>query len=170
MRFLISISLLSILLVANSLDELKTRAKSGDINALMKLAFMYENGEGVKQDLSLAKRYYSQAKELGSEDAKISLSLMELSNSSSEIKYLSNNVEIKNVTTLNYTIDTKELKELINRAKNSDKDALFTLATLYDNGYGKLKSDSKKALLLYKKAAKLGSKRAKDVLSLKGIK
>ena len=170
MRFLISISLLSILLVANSLDELKARAKSGDINALMKLAFKYENGEGVKQDLSLAKRYYSQAKELGSEDAKISLSLLELSSNSEVIKHITNNVKIKNITTLNYTIDIKDIKELINRAKKRDKDALFTLATLYDNGYGKLKADSKKAILLYKKAAKLGSKRAQDVLSLKGIK
>ncbi len=37
-----------------------------------------------------------------------------------------------------------------------DKDALFTLATIYENGLGSIKADKDKAISLYKKAAKLG--------------
>ena len=168
MKKVLLLSTMVIILFSANISALKEKAEKGDINALMKLGLIYESGDGVTQDLKLAKRYYSQAKELGSEDAKISLSLLELSNNNEVIKHLSNNVNIKNVTELEYTIDIKDLKELIKRAKKNDKDALFTLATLYDNGYGELKADSDKALLLYKKAAKLGSKRAKELLSIKG--
>jgi len=167
-RLLLTLSISVGLLLANNIDTLKKRAESGDINALMKLGLMYESGDGVDTDLSLAKRYYSQAKELGSDDAKISLSLLELSLNSDKITHTSNNVEVKKVTGLDYFIDINDIKDLISKAKNGDKDALFTLATLYDNGYGNLKSDQKKALLLYKKAAKLGSKKAKELLLIKG--
>ena len=168
MKKILFLSMAVIMLFATDIENLKKRGEKGDINALMKLGLMYESGDGVNQDIKLAKRYYSQAKELGSEDAKISLSLLELSNNNEVIKHLSNNVKIKNVNGLNYTIDIKDLKELISRAKKNDKDALFTLATLYDNGYGEIKADSKKALLLYKRAAKLGSQKAKELLSIKG--
>jgi len=168
MKKFLLISALAVSLFATNIETLKKEAQNGDINSLMKLGLMYESGDGVKQDLKLAKRYYSQAKELGSEDAKISLSLLELSSNDEVIKHLSNNVSIKNVTGLSYSIDIKDVKELVARAKRDDKDALFTLATLYDNGYGELKADSKKALLLYKKASKLGSKKAQELLEIKG--
>ena len=168
MKKFLLLCIVSVSLFGVDINLLKKKGEDGDINSLMKLGLMYESGDGVKQDLNLAKRYYSQAKELGSEDAKISLSLLELSNNDEVIKHLSNNVNIKNVTGLNYSIDIKDVKEIIARAKRGDKDALFTLATLYDNGHGDLKADTQKALLLYKKAACLGSKKAKDVLLIKG--
>ena len=169
-KLFLTLSITAGLLFASSIEELQQKAKSGDINALMQLGLKYESGDGVKQDLNLAKRYYSQAKELGSEDAKISLSLLELSNNSEVFKHLTNNVSINKTTVLDYSISVDDLKDLIKRAKKDDKDAIFTLATLYDNGYGSLKADSNKAILLYKKAAKLGSKKAKELLELKGVK
>jgi len=156
-------------LFSQNIEELKKIGREGDTNALMQLGLIYENGDGVARDLKIAKRYYSQAKELGSEDAKISLSLLELSKQHKTSKHLTNNVKIKLVTGLVYTIGASEVQNLVSKAKQNDKEALFALATLYDNGYGDIEADDKKALLLYIKAAKLGSKKAKDILARKKL-
>jgi len=151
------------------IDKLVKDGKAGDKQALYQLGFIYENSLGVNKDLEKAKRYYMQAAELGSEDAKLSLSLMDMSNKLEKKEVsLSNSVSVKGSKSLDYKLSVADLKDVLKRAKNRDKDALFTLATIYDNGYGDIKPDRARAKALYKKAASLGSKKAKNILLLKG--
>ena len=167
-KFFIFILFFNLLFGGVDLEQLKKRAKAGDKEALMHLGFMYENGKRVKQNLELAKKYYSQAAELGSEDAQVALSLLQLSSTLDKKGVsISNFVTIKDANNLNMKLSVKDLKEILNRAKNMDKDALYTLAVIYDNGLGEIKRDFKRAIALYKKAAKLGSIKAKKVLELK---
>ena len=148
--------------------KLVKEGKAGDKQALYQLGFMYENGMEVNQDLQKAKRYYRQAAELGSEDAKLSLSLMDLSDKLDKRKVsLSNSVTVKASKGLDYKLSVSDLKAVVQRAKKLDKDALFTLATIYDNGYGDIKADKERAMALYQKAASLGSEKAKNILLLK---
>jgi TPR repeat protein len=163
--FLIS---LNIFLISGNLEKLKQEAKAGNKEALMQLGFIYENARGVKKDLNLAKKYYSQAAELGSEDAQVALSLLQLSASLDKKGVsLNNSVTIKDADNLNLSLSVNDLQETLQKAKNLDKDALYTLAVIYDNGLGDIKRDFKRAIALYKKAAKLGSLKAKRVLELK---
>ncbi len=148
--------------------KLVKEGKAGDKQALYQLGFMYENGMEVNQDLQKAKRYYRQAAELGSEDAKLSLDLMDLINKLDKRKVsLSNSVTVKALKGLDYKLSVSDLKAVVQRAKDRDKDALFTLATIYDNGYGDIKADKERAMALYQKAASLGSEKAKNILLLK---
>jgi len=166
-KIVLALLLLMALAFAQSIDTLKKEGEKGNVEALMKLALIYEDGKGVEQNLKLAKRYYLQAKELGSKDAIIALSLLELSANSNKISHINNSVKIKAKSGLTYSINVDDLKNIVARAKENDSEALYTLATLYDNGYGVIKADSKKALLLYIKSAKLGNQKAKEVLALK---
>ena len=168
-RLVAIILILPILVFAkNDINKLMQEGKAGDKQALYQLGFMYENGMEVDKDLEKAKRYYRQAVELGSEDAKLSLSLMDLSSKLDKRKVsLSNSVTVKGSKSLDYELSVSDLKSVLIRAKNRDKDALFTLATIYDNGYGDIKADKARALALYKKATSLGSKKAKNILLLK---
>jgi len=151
-----------------NLDELKLKAKAGDKEALMQLGFMYENAKGVKKDLNLAKKYYSQAAELGSEDAQVALSLLIFSTTLDKSGVsVNNSVTVKDIGNLNLNLSANDLKETLKKAKELDKDALYTLAVIYDNGLGDIKRDFKRAIALYKKAAKLGSVKAQKVLELK---
>ena len=163
------IFLLPILIFAKiDINKLIKEGKAGDKEALYQLGFMYENGMEVDKDLEKAKRYYRQAVELGSKDAKLSLSLMDLSSKLDNRKVsLSNSVIVKGSKSLDYKLSVSDLKAVLVRAKNRDKDALFTLAAIYDNGYGDIKADKARALALYKKAATLGSEKAKNILLLK---
>jgi len=164
--FLILINTIFIFASMN-IESLKLAAKKGDVGAIMKLALMYETGRGVEKDIQKAIRYYRQASELGSEDAKLSISLLELEqNLDKRSVSLENKIEIKTKSGLRYELKVSDLKDVIKRAKNGDKDAFFTLATIYDNGYGDIKADKKRAIALYKKAASLGSKKAKHILLL----
>ena len=151
--------------------KLQQEAKAGNKEALMELGFIYETGDGVEKDIQKAKKYYSAAAELGNEDAQIALSLLQLSsNLDKKSVSLTNSVTIKGSKNLDVDIEIKDLKEVIKKAKQMDKEALLTLAVLYDNGHGEIKEDKKRAIALYKKAAKLGSKKAKNILAIKGIK
>ncbi len=170
MKKVVSIILLLPVLIFAKIDiaKLVKEGKAGDKQALYQLGFMYENGMEVDKDLEKAKRYYRQAVELGSDDAKLSLSLMDLSSKLDKRKVsLSNSVTVKGSKSLDYELSVSDLKAVLIRAKNRDKDALFTLATIYDNGYGDIKADKARALALYKKAAALGSKKAENILLLK---
>lgn len=168
-RITILIAILPMLIFASiDVDKLVKSGKAGDKHALYQLGFIYENGIDVNKNLKIAKRYYRQAVELGSEDAKLSLVLMDLSNKLDNRKVsLSNSVTVNSTKSLDFELSVSDLKSVLERAKNSDKDAIFTLATMYDNGYGDIKADSSRAIALYKKAAALGSKKAKNILLLK---
>ena len=152
-----------------NLSDLQKAAKAGNKEALIKLGFMYENGQGgVEKDLDMAKKYYSQAAELGSEDAQIALSLLQLnSHIDKKSVSLSNSVDIEGESQIDMKLSVDDLKETLIKAKKLDKDALYTLAVIYDNGFGDIKPDKQRAIALYKKAAKMGSKKALKVLELK---
>jgi len=164
MRFFTIVLLLSLMSFATTLKSLIEQAKKGDVRAIFQLAYSYENGLGVQKDEKKAYKLYQKAAKLGDEDAVIALSLFELEKNTISHKNISNKVVVK--TNDNFLqIEPSELKELIQKAKKGDKDALFTLATLYESGFNSVASNQKKAIALYKKAAKLGSQKAKDVLA-----
>ncbi len=169
MRKVFLIVILSIFIFGGmDLSKLKEAARKGDKQALMELGFAYENGQGVEKDLNMAKKYYSQAKELGSEDAQIALSLLQLSSHIDKKGVsINNSVKIDGDTQIKINLSASDLKDTIKKAKKFDKDALYTLAVIYDNGFGDIKPDKKRALALYKKAAENGSKKAQRVLELK---
>ncbi len=164
MKFFITILSFSLIVFSADLNTLIAKAKRGDVKAIFELAYIYENGLGVEKNSKKAYKLYQKAASMGDEDAMIALSLFELNNKSVSHKNISNKVLVKNDGNF-LKIDPNDLKELIERAKKNDKDALFTLATLYESGFNNVASDPKKAKALYKKAAKLGSKKAKDVLN-----
>ena len=168
MRKLIILIFLAIFSYANIAD-LEKAAKAGDKDALIKLGYMYENGKGgVTKSLDMAKKYYSQAAELGSEDAEIALSLLQLSTHIDKKDVsLNNSINIDGESLIDIKLSASDLKDTLNRAKKLDKDALYTLAVIYDNGFGDIKADKQRAIALYKKAAKLGNKEAEKVLELK---
>ena len=168
-KLVILMLIIPLLLFAKiDLAKLVKEGKAGNKHALYQLGFMYENGINVDKDLQVAKRYYRQAAELGSEDAKLSLSLMDLSDKLNKREVsLSNSVTVRGSKGLKYKLSVNDLKFVVQRAKKLDKDAIFTLATIYDNGYGDIKIDTLRAMALYRKAVSLGSKKAKKILLLK---
>ena len=170
MRGLILISILSIFIFANEgIDKLVKEAKSGSVKAISKLAYSYENGIGVKKDLIKAKKLYEKASSMGDGDAKLALTLLELESKVNNSVSLTNSVTLKDKEYLFTDLTKEDITELIKKAKNSDKNALFSLGVLYENGYGIIKQDKKRAIALYKKAYKLGSKKAGNILKLEGI-
>jgi len=162
MRFFIVI-LLTLFAFSADIENLITQAKKGNVGAIFKLAYAYENGLGVKKDEKKAYKLYQKAATLGDEDAKVALSLFELKNNVKSSKKISNKVVIQNSSNF-FKLEAAELQELIKKAKQNNKEALFTLGALYESGFSQVSPNPKKALSLYKKAAKLGSKKAKEAL------
>ncbi len=109
MKKAILILLLMVGLNGEELDinQLKALGSKGDIYALTRLGMIYENGEDVKVNLDLAKRYYSQAAELGGEDAKIALALLLLDESIENSVSLKNNIVIKGDNNLRIELSIK---------------------------------------------------------------
>jgi len=165
-KFITLFILLTLFLFAGyDIEKLKKEGRDGNSEALFQLGFIYENGQGVEVDKNLALRYYRQASELGNEDAKLALALLDLDKKINKKSVsLSNSVTVKSEKGLNYKLTISDLKETLSKAKENDKEALFTLAALYDSGFGVIKADRTKAISLYIKAAKLGSEKAKERL------
>jgi len=171
MKKIIVLITFSIYLFSNTnIKTLISAAKNGNINAISKLAYIYENGLGVKKDLNKAKLLYQKASELGDKDANLALTLLELENKVEKSVSLKNTITIQGKEFILTDIDKKDISELILKAKKGDKDALFALAVMYENGYGIVKANKQKAIALYKKAYEQGSKKAKNVLQLDGFK
>ncbi len=148
--------------------KLLQEAKKGNVEALNQLGFIYENGNGVPKDIQKAIKYYRQAAELGSEDAILALSLLELSKELKDGKFISltNSVKVEGKGSIDFNLKASDLQEIVQKAKEGDKDALFTLAAIYDNGYGDIKPNKTRAIALYKKAAAAGSESARHILLL----
>ena len=165
----IPIFILSTLLFGGGkLDQLTQKAKAGDVEAIYQLGYIYENGLSVKANREKAIEFYKKAAKMGSEDAKLSLELIGLDEDLKGSKSISNRVTINSLGSgLSTAIGSGDLRDIIKDAKSGDKEALFALAVMYENGVAPLKQDDKKALLLFKKAAKAGSKKALNVLSLR---
>ncbi len=168
MRRILILLLVPFFIFANiSIDELIKKAKEGDSNAIYQLGYCFENGINVKQDLKRAKELYKKAASLGNEDAKITLGLLNLDNSLKNATHHNNSIKIEMKNSFSLNLTNKDLKELLQKAKNGDKDAIFTIGVLYENGYGAIAQDRAKALTFYKKAASLGSKKAKEIILLR---
>ena len=168
MRGIFILVLLSIFVFANEhIDNLIKLAKRGDSNAIYQLGYCFENGIDVKKDLKRAKELYQKAAKLGNQDAIVTLGLMNLDDSLQNATHHNNSIKVKmkNDFSLNLTIN--DLKELLKKAKSGDKDAIFTIGALYESGFGVIKQDRKKAMVFYKKAASLGSKKAKEIILLR---
>ncbi len=149
---------------ANELTTLISKSKKGDIKSIFKLAYIYENGINVVKNENKAYKLYKKAAQMGDKDALIALSLLELKKD-----YKPSNKNIKNKVTIKdnssfLELSEDEIKDLIIKSKRRDKDAIFILATLYENGFNNIKANKKRAILLYKKAKELGSKKAKSIL------
>ncbi len=167
MKFLLML-LVPILLLAD-LSELINKAKAGDADSITKLAYIYENGLGVKKDISKAKDLYSKAAKLGSKDAEVSLSLIELENSVDKEVSIKNSVNISYNQDLLSSFSKIDLKNMIKKAKEGDRESLFSLAVLYENGFAGVKANRERAIGLYKKAYENGSMKAKNILLKRGV-
>ncbi len=165
---LVLLSAFAFAAISVDVKKLMQEGKKGNVEALNQLGFVYENGDGVPRDIGKAIKYYRQAAELGSDDAKLALSLLDLSAKLKEGKIvnLTNSVEVKGRGGINFKLTPNDLKDAIEKAKEGDKDALYLLAVIFDNGYGEIKANKDRALALYKKAAEEGSKKAKHTLML----
>ena len=149
-----------------NVEQLAQKAKSGDVNAIYQLGYCYENGIGVTVDNKKAFDLYNKAAHLGSEDAKLSLELMNLHNTS-KVRSKENQIRIASIKDeFSATLLASDLKEIVTKARSGDKEALYTLGVMYENGIKPIKQDREKALLFYKKAAKAGSIKAKQVIEL----
>jgi len=170
MKRVILIFLLSICIYADvNIDSLEKEANKGSVKAILKLANIYENGIGVKKDLTKAKGLYLKAVKLGNSDAKLSIALVELERSVDRNVSLNNSVTLKDREHIFRDLTKDDIKDLIIKAKQGDKNAIFSLGVIYENGYGVVKQDKKRAISLYKKAYSLGSKKAESILELEGV-
>ena len=66
----------TVLAQTSSFSETERMAKQGDAGAQYKLGFMYDYGQGVRQDYAQAIYWYRKAAELGNEKAQYSLGAM----------------------------------------------------------------------------------------------
>ena len=164
-------TLTTVIVAGNHLYELTQKAKSGDVHAIYQLGYIYENGIGVKTDTQKAFKLYRKASQMGSSDAKLSLELMNLdkdiggSSISQENRVIINSAGEQISTALS----GRDLKEIVQAAKSGDKEALYTLGVMYENGFAPIKQDKQKAVMFYKKAAKAGSRKALKLLEFKKV-
>ena len=159
----------TVVFAGNNLDELTQKAKGGDVQAIYQLGYIYENGIGVKADTQKAYKLYRKASQMGSSDAKLSLELMNLDKDIGESSISQENrVTINSAgTQISTTLSGRDLKEIVQAAKSGDKEALYTLGVMYENGFAPIKQDKNKAVMFYRKAAKAGSNKALKLLEFK---
>ena len=150
-----------------NMSQLQNRASKNDNYALYQLGYIYENGKGVPADIKKAKAYYQRAAALGNSDAILALYLMrelEEGKSKSDAK-CSNKVILLDSDNIMRKIYDKNIAALMKQAESGNADAEFQLGSAYDNGYG-VKRDRKLAIQWYMRAAKHGSKQAKEILQI----
>ncbi len=169
--FLIAVVANVLVFASVDIEGLTQKAKSGDMRAIYQLGYIYENGVGVKVNKEKAYKLYKKAANLGSSDAKLSLELLSLDEEIVKKRTsVENSITIKGSSVqILSNLGTNDLKDIVRRAKKGDTEALYTLGVMYENGYGPIKQDMRKATIFYKKAAKGGSSKAIELLKLKGI-
>ena len=161
----------TIVFANNNLEELMQKAKGGDVQAIYQLGYIYENGIGVKADTQKAFKLYQKASQMGSSDAKLSLELMNLDKDIGKGSISQENRVIINSAgeQISTALSGRDLKEIVQAAKSGDKEALYTLGVMYENGFAPIKQNKQKAVMFYKKAAKAGSRKALKLLEFKKI-
>lgn len=105
-------------LTGAEVTALESKARSGDLEAQLKLARAYALGDGVAKDSSAAFKWYQQAASRGSATAQTSLGLAYMSGEGIERD------------------KTKAVTLYRMAAKQGDPDALYSLGTAYYNGDG----------------------------------
>ncbi|HGZ70333.1 MAG TPA: sel1 repeat family protein [Nitratifractor sp.] len=168
---LLLLSVVSLLFAEVDMEELTQKAKSGDARAIYQLGYIYGNGVGVAVNKEKAYKLYQKAAKLGSSDAKLSLELLSLDEDilkkhTSKENQITIDSEGENIFA---SIGANDLSEIVGKAKKGDKEALYTLGVMYENGYGSIKPDKTKSQMFYQKAAASGSKKAKELLKFKGV-
>ncbi len=151
------------------LSSVIKKAKEGDVGSITKLAYIYENGVGVKKDITKAKKLYEKAANLGNKDANLALTLLNLEESVGKSVSIKNSVKTSYHEFLLNDFTKSDVLDIISKAKKGDSDALYTLGLLYESGYGVVEQDRDKAIALYKKAYQKGSIKAKNILIQRDI-
>jgi len=123
---------------------LEEAAKLNHIPSIIELGLLYNNGTIVKKDSDKAKELFQKAVDLGSNEGKVRLVMLNLVNGNSN--------EIKN-----------DIKLLENQAKYGSVLAQIALAYSYKNGIGKKKNKAE-ADKLYRIAASRGNRTAYNAL------
>lgn len=103
-------------------------AKKGNDQAQYKIAFMYEVGEGISQDLSQAKKWYTLAAKAGNKNAKNRLEYLQITKNGFDKK-----------------INNAWLGEVRSGAFANEPESLFLMGQIYQYGLG-VKKDLDKAL------------------------
>lgn len=120
-----------------SIEWLRKAAELGHMIAMYDLATLYLIGDGLGKNINNAKYWYIKSAQLGSSESAFSLGMLFFS----EKKY------------------EDALQNLIYATDLGNKDAMYNLALMYENGIG-VKADNKKSLYWYTKAAEKGSNEA----------
>lgn len=124
---------------SEQVKEYRTRAESGDTEAMRQLALCYENGDGVEVLATEAKFWYAKAAEKGDNESCYHLAVIGLAQAAAEKK-------LPTGETLHY---------LRRAAKNGYAPALDAMGCLY-MGDNVGKKDEKRAINCFRKAADAG--------------
>lgn len=128
--------------------ETKAKAEAGDVISQFKLGMLYDNGEGVSQDLQEAAKWYRKAADQGYAYAQVNLGLM----------YYNGEGVLEN--------KKEAVKWYRLAADQGAAPAQFNLGIKYDNGEGVLQGHNE-AVWWYRKAAEQGVADAQYNLGIK---
>jgi TPR repeat protein len=140
--FLVFLLQNGVLLPAQTLDELRDGAAKGNLAAMNDLAFAYEKGNVVPQNLSEAVKWYKKSAQNGYAAAQTNLGNCHLAGRG-------------------LPKDTTEaVKWYLKAAKQDYAKAQYNIGALYSNGWAKQPQDFNKAVEWYRKAADNGDFKA----------
>lgn len=124
----------------NDVNELIKQVSIGNENAMKKLAYKYENGDGIEKNLEKAYKIYSElANNYNDFESKLNIACM----------YYFGNDYIKQ----NFNMAFEKFNEI--KSQDIDGDILYYLGYMYENGYGTEKNEEL-AFEYYKKSAEKG--------------
>ena len=165
----------------DKIKRLEELVKQGDADAMTRLGFMYDSGQGVPQNFEKAKELYEQAANLGNAGAMNNLGTMYYFGQGVPRDYskakewfeqsaiLGNDVAMNNLGTMYYfgqgvSQDYSKTKEWFEQSANlGNAGAMKNLGIMYEYGEG-VSQDFEKAKKWYEKALKEGLKDAKESL------
>jgi len=156
-------------------------AEQGNVNAQFFLGWMYDSGEGIRQDHAKAVRWYRKAAEQGNALAQYNLGLMYYSGQGVQqdyaeaLKWHRKAIEQRNADFFLGTMyrsgegvheyDAEAIKWYRKAAEQGDTEAQCILGWMYSCGEG-VQQDYAKAIKWYRKAAEQGKARAQCDLGL----
>jgi TPR repeat protein len=132
-----------------TLEFYENAVKNGHVDAMLRLAYIYEKGIRIPKNFDKAVEYYKSAAEHGSAEAKLKLARI--------------GIEPQNyggVSSFSRSDACKMLKELSEESKVNNlikRDALYFLGQLYEQGIEKDSPDFNAAFECFSKSSNLGS-------------